>query len=127
MSKISTLRYFFFFSNTYVTMSDVVFKPQKCWVPKTDVSVRVTHLQYFDTPKRPLGPKFTNLGGICSQDPLSKCQISSRSDNPCMRYPLPKFIGITDGISEKNEIDVSPCSDKKNRRGEFFLDHNVVC
>jgi len=33
---------FFFFSNTYVTMSDVVFKPQKCWVPKTDLSVRIT-------------------------------------------------------------------------------------
>ena len=34
----------FFFSNTYVTMSDVVSKPQKCWFPPTDLLVRITLL-----------------------------------------------------------------------------------
>jgi len=34
---------------TYVTMSDVVFKPQKCWFPGPDLSVRNTQVSSLIT------------------------------------------------------------------------------
>ena len=69
-------------------------------------------LQYFGTPGKPPGLKFTNRVRCTTRPaPLSTLQISSGSENPYIRYLLPTFLDFGNGVTEKKQQQMTPCGD----------------
>jgi len=60
-------------------------------------------LHYFSAPGDPLGQISPIWEAMYSKASLSICRISSRSDNPCVRYMLPIFINFVDGVIHKTQ------------------------
>jgi len=65
-------------------------------------SVTIFYTPHFLGPQGPPGPKFTSLGSDVHQGhSLSRCQISSPSDNPSTRYLLSKFVDLVDRVIDR--------------------------